>query len=486
MAKEFIADGALCQCKFGSAPGKISVTDHGLSYVNGGKLCATTKTIGQKAIAPPFFGTCNASSPSRPCSPNIVQWSKFFTQLKIGANAFPLTDESQGQCALGGMIDFVDTGQIPIPGPGQMSNASAESQSELDPTGEPMALTEHQITALSEISAKPAKNEQKEVISAMWVNEEDKVVTSIEYNQPVYILIKTKGIAGRIRVKIVESGTTEKVEEWDNDEEGDLDFLVSISGDMGKRKFTSNDQWFSKRALEKSISFEIYYNGEKKDVSKPALRLKRINYNKDMTLSENGLKFTARKESLGMVCPDGKVRSYKDTRGLWTIGYGEMTGTTEDSIIESKEEAYKRFKDKITGTFQSFAKQLLREEGTKRKLAQYEFDAIVDLVYHGWDCRPLIAEIADEKEITEQMFLSIKNTGGVHNERRQDEYKLYTNQLTTILTPLVFYRKDNTNLGYEDIPVTDEKGVVKTDDKGDPITEKGYYAIGSKKIPISY
>jgi|GEM_PF-1015752 len=485
MAKEFIADGAFCKCSFGSTPGKISVTDQKHSYVNGGKLCATTKTIGTKAIAPPFFGTCNASYPSRPCSPNIVQWSKFFLKLKIGASSFPLSDESKGMCALGGCIDFVDTGQIPIPGPGQMSGASAESQSEIDPTGDPMALTDYQITALSEISAKPEKSNQEEkVLSAVWVNKEDKSIKSIEYNQSVYILVKTEGITGRVKVKIVEYGKNEKVKEWDNAKESDLEFFVDIAGDIGKKEFKPNDQWFSKRALEKSIAFEIYYNGEKKDTPKQALKLTRINYNKDMTFSDNGLRFSAQHEGLAMICPDGKIRAYKDKKGYWTIGYGEMTGITENDIIDSKEIAYERYANKITGEYQKRAIGLLRDKGAKRKLAQYEFDVIVDLTYHSWTCGDLVDKIADEETITELIFLGTKNETGEFNNRRKEEYQLYTNQITSLSGPREYHRKDNTNGGYEEIVKIDEKGNEVKDEKGNTIKEKGYYIKDSTETYI--
>lgn len=68
--------------------------------------------------------------------------------MKIGADAFPLTDASKCTCALGGKdcIEFLTSGQIPIPGQMAVSETSGQLQNELNPMGKPETLNEHPIT----------------------------------------------------------------------------------------------------------------------------------------------------------------------------------------------------------------------------------------------------------------------------------------------------------------------------------------------------
>ncbi|GHT35398.1 hypothetical protein FACS189434_13140 [Bacteroidia bacterium] len=169
MAKEFLVEGALCMCKFGASPGKLKVTDNHSSGVtvigkgaspgklkvtdntffkaNGGKLVATSQTLGN-VFDPPGFGVCKVSPMSpKPCVPAITMWSGLFAGLKTSAGAQPLTDESKGTCGSGvpQCIEFMMTGQIPVPGMKNIQEATAEHQTDLDPMGEAAALTEHQI-----------------------------------------------------------------------------------------------------------------------------------------------------------------------------------------------------------------------------------------------------------------------------------------------------------------------------------------------------
>jgi hypothetical protein len=147
MPKEFLVEGALCMCKFGASPGKLKVTDNTFFKANGNKLIATSQTLGN-VFDPPGFGVCKVSPMTpKPCVPAIVQWSGFFPRLKMMTGAQPLTDESKGTCGSGipECIEFSMTGQLPVPGVKDMQEATSEHQTELDPTGEATALTEHQI-----------------------------------------------------------------------------------------------------------------------------------------------------------------------------------------------------------------------------------------------------------------------------------------------------------------------------------------------------
>ena len=147
MAKEFLAKGALCMCKFGASPGRFTVLDQSYFYVNGYKLAGTTLSLGN-TFEPPGFGVCKVNPIfSRPCTPAVVRWAKPFTAIKTSKESNPLTDESTATCATGApdCITVVQTGQIPVPGLADFKKASAEHQADLDPTGESAGLDEHQI-----------------------------------------------------------------------------------------------------------------------------------------------------------------------------------------------------------------------------------------------------------------------------------------------------------------------------------------------------
>lgn len=139
MAKEFISEGAVCICKFGSAPAIIEIKDQEHSKLNGGKRCATTKTL-NGVFGPAGFVICNASYPPRKCSPQPTMWSGFFKGLKIGVDAYPLTNESKCTCASGGKdcIEFTISGQTPVPGASFVNKTIAKQQNEFHCTGTPL------------------------------------------------------------------------------------------------------------------------------------------------------------------------------------------------------------------------------------------------------------------------------------------------------------------------------------------------------------
>lgn len=155
MGKKFIVEGAMCTCMFGASPGKLTVTDQQFAHINGSKLTATDKNLGN-VFMPPGFGICKKSWPPRPCTPMITQWSNAFTKIKINRVASPLLEDSKGTCALGSSncVQFVMNGQIAMPGAPQMALASSGFQGDLDPLGEPLALNEAQIFGIKQIQLK--------------------------------------------------------------------------------------------------------------------------------------------------------------------------------------------------------------------------------------------------------------------------------------------------------------------------------------------
>jgi hypothetical protein len=138
MKKYFITDGAPCICKFGTAPGMLKVNSHRLMVINhADKKIATSQEL-QNTFYPPAFGSCTFYSPFiRPCSPVVIQWSDFYKKMRIQGNAYPLMPESKATCAVCGApcIDITFHGQIEIPGPLHIKNATTEHQTDLDPAG---------------------------------------------------------------------------------------------------------------------------------------------------------------------------------------------------------------------------------------------------------------------------------------------------------------------------------------------------------------
>jgi hypothetical protein len=153
MTKEFIVDGALCMCKFGTSPGRLKVPEQQFAYMNGGKLTATTMSLGN-AFYPPGFTVCRfIPLLPKPCTPAIVLWTEGFRKLEIGNGGYALTEKSKGTCASGcpNCIDIMLTGQFQLPGIGQILSAKAAFQNEMDPIGESVALTDHQVDSLLDI-----------------------------------------------------------------------------------------------------------------------------------------------------------------------------------------------------------------------------------------------------------------------------------------------------------------------------------------------
>lgn len=138
MGRNFIIDTAVCMCKFGTAPGRLKVNSHKLMVLNHGDSKIATSLELQDTFYPPGFGTCTSSSPNtKPCVPNITQWSKVFKGMRLPGNAYPLMPDSKATCAMCGVecIDITFHGQIAVPVPSSMKNSTEEHRSDLDPMG---------------------------------------------------------------------------------------------------------------------------------------------------------------------------------------------------------------------------------------------------------------------------------------------------------------------------------------------------------------
>jgi len=333
------------------------------------------------------------------------------------------------------------------------------------------------------------------VIKATWSK------PNIQYGETSTLHIETKDVTNgeSIKIKIINAKTQDKVKEWNKVKENEIELLGQVQENKCDVMFSPSDKWFSKRALNITVCPVLYYMDNLVKCNQPKLNVKKINYNLDMKLSDNGIHIILHSEALAMICPDGKIRAYLDKidHGNWTIGYGEMTGITPETIINNKEEALQRFKNRISNEFERQVKNELFSVGVKRKLKQYEFDSLVDVSYNAWRINTIAAKIADEETITEQVFISHRNSGNL-TSRRKRSYSLFINKITSIEGPTEFYRKDNTNGGYKKIPklkpITDKDGKIVLDAEGNPkmeevkdkngktIMEKGYYTKASSNV----
>ena len=90
-------------------------------------------------------------------------------------------------------------------------------------------------------------------------------------------------------------------------------------------------------------------------------------------LSTKGAEFIAQWEGI-------KLKAYKDTGGVWTIGIGTIIYPNGKKVKEgdicTKEEAYSWFKDYIVGV------EDLIHKSIKVPLTQNQFDALVSLIYN--------------------------------------------------------------------------------------------------------
>lgn len=145
MKDEYVVNGAICLCKFGTAPGFLKVLNNQAVCMNG-KLAATDKTLGN-VFEGAGFTMCKKSWPPRPCTPSIVNWSGAYDGVSINGSSSPLLGTSKGTCAMGctDCICFQTSGQIPIPNEQQVMKSAMALRSDINPLAvdEPSIVTYH-------------------------------------------------------------------------------------------------------------------------------------------------------------------------------------------------------------------------------------------------------------------------------------------------------------------------------------------------------
>jgi hypothetical protein len=136
--KHLVCQGAICSCKFGSAPDKLKVLTQSTRYINdkngSQKLMATHMDIG-KTFEKNMFGSC-AKLNNNPCQVTVTQWSGFYDKITLQDNSGKaLLEDSKATCPIGApdCISIINHGQIMEATPQNVENAEKEVLMELFP-----------------------------------------------------------------------------------------------------------------------------------------------------------------------------------------------------------------------------------------------------------------------------------------------------------------------------------------------------------------
>lgn len=141
--KHFVCQGAICECKFGTAPDTLKVLTHSKHYINDRdgsqqKLIATNKEVGM-TFKNNSFGVCKLQpipGGYKTCEPALTAWENICDKKFIEENGggYPLLEDSLGNCSLGGScIKITFHGQTAELTPRNIKNANREVLSELFP-----------------------------------------------------------------------------------------------------------------------------------------------------------------------------------------------------------------------------------------------------------------------------------------------------------------------------------------------------------------
>jgi hypothetical protein len=106
---EYIVKDALMMCDKGAAPGFFRPLHNMTTKING--CLVTTKMDKLPIVNIPSFGICSLTQ--KPCIPVPTEWQKTYKAKVKGAET--LLFRSCMQCSIGGKIEFVTSGQIPLP-----------------------------------------------------------------------------------------------------------------------------------------------------------------------------------------------------------------------------------------------------------------------------------------------------------------------------------------------------------------------------------
>lgn len=135
--KHLVVHGAICMCKFGSAPDNLKVLTHKRESANdkdgAKKFIASTKDIGQ-TFEKNCFGPC-AKQNNKPCNAVVTEWKDFYDKITLTNGGNVITESSKATCPIGGpdCITIVKHGQIAEPSTQNFKKAEPKVSAALNP-----------------------------------------------------------------------------------------------------------------------------------------------------------------------------------------------------------------------------------------------------------------------------------------------------------------------------------------------------------------
>jgi len=106
---EYIVNGALTHCNLGSGFMPLNATSNTSVHIQ--RQLVATALDRLSLVNIPSYGMCSKSC--APCSPVPVGWVDTYEYVKVKGNR-PLIFKSSCMCTLGGKIEFITSGQVPL------------------------------------------------------------------------------------------------------------------------------------------------------------------------------------------------------------------------------------------------------------------------------------------------------------------------------------------------------------------------------------
>jgi hypothetical protein len=111
---EYVVNGALMSCDQGTIPVPIIVTSNAMARAGGMPMATDADKVAMANIPP--FGICRILTKSTPvpCVPALIQWQSTKSDINLN-KCKPLMSNSCATCSVGGKVEFLMNGQIPLP-----------------------------------------------------------------------------------------------------------------------------------------------------------------------------------------------------------------------------------------------------------------------------------------------------------------------------------------------------------------------------------
>jgi hypothetical protein len=137
--KHLVCQGAVCKCKYGTAPDNLKVLTHTKEYLNDPdgtqKLAVSTKDTGA-TFEKNTFGSCSKQN-NRACKAIVSEWKGFYPKIKLTHGGHVLLEDSKGTCPVGGpdCIEIISHGQTSQLSQQHIDNADKGVMAQLYPFG---------------------------------------------------------------------------------------------------------------------------------------------------------------------------------------------------------------------------------------------------------------------------------------------------------------------------------------------------------------